>query len=137
MHRAPRGIGRKRATRGDAGNAVAPGVRTLRHHRRRTDRARVLGEGQQVAEQDGATETIDLTATSQSSGGTVPVTVNVPGGQTVTTVPVNPTDLTTTNYLARPATALTTRPQRIDVVRALRDQTLDDIATQKGVSTPR
>ena len=93
------------------------------------------GEGQQVTEQNGATETIDLTGTSEPTNGAIPVTVNVPGGQTVTNLPVNPTDLTTTNYLARPATTLTTRPQRIDVVRALRDQTLDDIATQKGVST--
>jgi murein DD-endopeptidase MepM/ murein hydrolase activator NlpD len=92
------------------------------------------GEGQQVTEQNGATETVDLTGTSQPPDSTVPVTVNVPGRQTITNAPINPTDLTTTNYLARPATTLTTRPQRIDVVRALRDQTLDDIATEKGVN---
>jgi murein DD-endopeptidase MepM/ murein hydrolase activator NlpD len=92
------------------------------------------GEGQQIAESNGATETVDLTGVSQPPDTTVPVTVNVPGGQTVTNAPVAPADLTTTNYLARPATTLTTRPQRIDVVRALRDQTLDDIATEKGVS---
>lgn len=84
-------------------------------------------------EPGGATETIDISATSQPSD-SVTVPVIVPGGQTVTSVPTALTDLTT-NYLSRPATALTVKPQRIDVVRALRNQTLDDIATQKGIST--
>ncbi len=90
------------------------------------------GADQHVVVPGGATETIDITATGQPSDG---VTVNVPGGQTVINTPANPADLTTTNYLARPATTLTVKPQRIDVVRALRDQTLDDIAKQKGINT--
>ncbi len=90
-------------------------------------------EEQHVVESSGPTETIDITATSQPTD-SIAVPVNVPGGQTVINVPVNLTDLTTTNYLARPATTLTAKPQRIDVVRALRDQTLDDIAKQKGIN---
>ncbi|MHB8647853.1 MAG: peptidoglycan DD-metalloendopeptidase family protein [Thermomicrobiales bacterium] len=92
------------------------------------------GADQQITAPSGATETIDVTATSQPPDG-VAVTVNIPGGQTVVNAPTTATDLTTTNYLSRPATALTVKPQRIDVVRALRDQTLGDIAKQKGIST--
>ncbi len=92
------------------------------------------GADQQVVAPSGATETIDVTATNQPPDG-VAVTVNVPGGQTVVNAPTNLTDLTTTNYLSRPAIALTVKPQRIDVVRALRAQTLDDIAKQRGIST--
>ncbi|MCA1666484.1 MAG: LysM peptidoglycan-binding domain-containing protein [Thermomicrobia bacterium] len=91
------------------------------------------GTDQQVASSNGATETVDVSAASQPADG-VAVAVTVPGGQTVTTIPAAPTDLTTANYLARPATTLTVKPQRIEVVRALRNQTLDDIAKQTGVS---
>ncbi|MGI8690499.1 MAG: peptidoglycan DD-metalloendopeptidase family protein [Thermomicrobiales bacterium] len=91
------------------------------------------GADQHVVAPSGATETVDISATDQPSD-SVAVAVNVPGGQTVINAPTTLTDLTTTNYLARPAVALTVKPQRIDVVRALRDQTLNDIATQKGVN---
>ncbi|MDQ2786311.1 MAG: peptidoglycan DD-metalloendopeptidase family protein [Chloroflexota bacterium] len=91
------------------------------------------GADQHVAAPSGAMETIDVSATSQPSD-SVAVSVNVPGGQAVINAPTTLTDLTTTNYLARPAIALTVKPQRIDVVRALRDQTLNDIATQKGIT---
>lgn len=83
-------------------------------------------------EPQGATETIDVVPT-QTPPDSVSVPVSVPGGQTVTTAPVSPTDLAT-NYLTRPALTITAPRQRIDVVRVLRNQTLDDIAKEKGVS---
>lgn len=89
-------------------------------------------EGQHVIAPDGPTET-NIVGTNQPFDPAA-VTVNVPGGQTVIVAPANTTDLTTTNYLARPATTLTSKPQRIDVVRALRDQSLDTIAKQKGIN---
>ncbi|MHB8736646.1 MAG: hypothetical protein ACYC6M_15195, partial [Terriglobales bacterium] len=64
----------------------------------------------------------------------VPVSASVPGGDGIANPSVNTTDLTATNYLARPARTITNPSQRIDVVRARRDQTLEDIATEKGVS---
>ncbi len=91
-------------------------------------------EGQAGVEPQGATETIDI-APTQTPLDSIDIPVSVPGGQAVANVPVNPADLTATNYLTRPALTITAQRQRIDVVRVLRDQTLEDIAKQKGVSS--
>jgi murein DD-endopeptidase MepM/ murein hydrolase activator NlpD len=89
------------------------------------------GQARPNAAEQGATETITIPPTETPQDAPSPVTV--PGGQTVTANPVA-TDLTMTNYLTRPAITITAPRQPVDLVRVLRNQTLADIAQQKGVS---
>jgi murein DD-endopeptidase MepM/ murein hydrolase activator NlpD len=90
------------------------------------------GQTQPNTAEQGATETITIPPTEIPQD--VPIPVTVPGGQTVLASLVT-TDLTTTNYLTRPAITITAPRQRIDLVRVLRNQTLGDIAQEKGIST--
>ncbi|MDQ6906753.1 MAG: LysM peptidoglycan-binding domain-containing protein, partial [Chloroflexota bacterium] len=88
--------------------------------------------GQHVGVPDMPMETINV---SPDQGvDTIPAPVSVPDGDILTDSSGNSTNLTAANYLPRPARTITNPSQRIDVVRARRDQTLDDIATEKGVS---
>ncbi len=58
----------------------------------------------------------------------VSVTVTVPGGTTTTSLRVTTTDSTFLGYLARPGAITTNIPQRVGIVPARRNETLEDIA---------
>jgi len=63
------------------------------------------------------------------------VAVTGPGGQTVIAPsPVEANSLGEDFYQPRPALTITTAPQRIDLVRVRRDETLNDIAGRSGVT---
>ncbi len=88
--------------------------------------------GQHVGVPDMPMETINVSPDQATD--TAPIPASVPGGDVIANPSVNAADLTATNYLPRPARTITSPSQRIDVVRARRDQTLADIATETGVS---
>jgi LysM repeat protein len=65
---------------------------------------------------------------TDASTGNVSVTVAVPGGTTTTALRGATNDSTFTGYLSRPGTIITTIPQRVSIVPARRDDTLESIA---------
>ncbi len=96
-------------------------------------------EGQLASPRIGPTDTIGVPDASATPGVGLPpgVTVNVPGGQTVIPAPpgVIVSDLNGANYVSRPALTITSAPQRIELVRAKRDESLTEIAARAGVNT--
>ena len=80
-----------------------------------------------IVQSDGAIPGATLT---DASSGDVSVTVAVPGGTTTTALRGATNDSTFTGYLSRPGTIITTIPQRVSIVPARRDDTLETIAAR-------
>jgi len=69
-----------------------------------------------------------------TSGGSVSVTVAVPGGSTTTSLANSTNDSTFIGYLPRPGTIITTVPQRVGIVPARHGDTLETIANRMNSS---
>jgi len=77
----------------------------------------------------------DGTMITRATIGDVSVTVSVPGGSTTTSLSSSATDSTFVGYLARPGTIITTIPQRVSIVPALRNDSLATIAARMNSTT--